>query len=301
MNSKLIAKYWLDIFIYLSLILLIYYLLEADILFFPRLYSASSLFLSVILLIAGFLSEMYAWYYLLKEYGIKPRPITIFIGSGTAILGKYIPGKVWTVLGRAKVVAGEVNKGVTEISFISFESQIIFIWAGLFISLIGSLLGGIKTEYMVIVLVAWLILTIIIFSDRYKGVVEKLITKIFRKEFVIPKITYKKGKVILVHALPWVIWSTGFYFVSLAILPYAPSFLISFAFVISATFGIIALFSPGGLGVREGIITGYMVMSGIDLPAAVTISLFSRLWFLAGELVIFLTGVTLYRTGKKNG
>ena len=129
MNSKLITKYWLDIFIYLSLILLIYYLLEADILFFPRLYSASSLFLSVILIIAGFLSEMYAWYYLLKEYGIKPRPITRFIGSGTAILGKYIPGKVWTVLGRAKVVAGEVNKGVTEISFISFESQIpLFHW-----------------------------------------------------------------------------------------------------------------------------------------------------------------------------
>ena len=79
MNSKLIAKYWLDIFIYLSLILLIFYLAKSDILFFPEIYSTGCLFFSLLLLIAGFLSEMFAWYYLLREYGIKPRPITYLL------------------------------------------------------------------------------------------------------------------------------------------------------------------------------------------------------------------------------
>ena len=204
-----------------------------------------------------------------------------------------------TVVGRAKVVADEVDKRITEISFISLSRRL-FYMVGAFLSFIGALLGGVKTGYLVIVFAVWLFTSVIVFSDRYKAAAEKLIAKIFRKEFVIPKISYKREKVILLHAVPWIIWSTAFYFMSFAILPSTPSFYISFAFVISATFGIIALFSPGGLGVREGIISGYLVMSGIDLPAALTISLFSRLWFLAGEVFIFLTGATLYRLGKKN-
>lgn len=75
-----------------------------------------------------------------------------------------------------------------------------------------------------------------------------------------------------------------------------------FAFPLSVCFGIIAIILPGGLGLREGIIIGYLVLAGLDTEQATTISFLNRLWFIAGELFIFLlaTGFRL-GSGKDSG
>ena len=67
-------------------------------------------------------------------------------------------------------------------------------------------------------------------------------------------------------------------------------------FPLAATIGVLAIIAPGGIGAREGILTGYFVLTGIPLETAVTISIASRLWFLIGESLFFIVGLMASRT-----
>jgi uncharacterized membrane protein YbhN (UPF0104 family) len=57
--------------------------------------------------------------------------------------------------------------------------------------------------------------------------------------------------------------------------------------------GVLALFTPGGLGVREGLITLGLVSTGLPLELAAAASIAARLWFTTGELFIFTSAFLL--------
>ena len=44
---------------------------------------------------------------------------------------------------------------------------------------------------------------------------------------------------------------------------------------------------------REGILTGFLTIAGLDLPLATTIAVASRLWFMMGEFFIFSLALIL--------
>ncbi|MEX0778950.1 MAG: hypothetical protein WD037_04400 [Balneolales bacterium] len=87
------------------------------------------------------------------------------------------------------------------------------------------------------------------------------------------------------------LWSAGFYFLILSLTdtPVSPSAGLSYA--LATNIGIMAIFAPGGLGVREAIIVGYLTFTGVSFAEATTISLASRLWFLVGEAFLFVAGL----------
>jgi uncharacterized membrane protein YbhN (UPF0104 family) len=62
------------------------------------------------------------------------------------------------------------------------------------------------------------------------------------------------------------------------------------AFPLAATLGIIAVIAPGGLGAREGVLVAYLVLAGQSVADATTVAVAARLWFLAGELALFVIG-----------
>jgi len=65
------------------------------------------------------------------------------------------------------------------------------------------------------------------------------------------------------------------------------------AFSLAWTIGFVTPGASGGIGVREGIITAYLVMSGVELELATTISVLSRIWFVLGEIFIFMLALVL--------
>lgn len=65
----------------------------------------------------------------------------------------------------------------------------------------------------------------------------------------------------------------------------------AFAFSLSVSYGLLAVFMPGGLGVREGIIVLVLTATGLDVKVATTISVISRIWFISGEIFIFLMAI----------
>jgi uncharacterized membrane protein YbhN (UPF0104 family) len=65
---------------------------------------------------------------------------------------------------------------------------------------------------------------------------------------------------------------------------------VGFGFPLAGTLGIMTLISPGGLGTREAVLVGYLNLAGIPVVDATTIAVASRLWFLGGEIFIFILG-----------
>ena len=115
-------------------------------------------------------------------------------------------------------------------------------------------------------------------------ILEKVIHK---KDMEIP-ITYGEMiKVVLMFIGNWVIVGVGFYMLTCSIYPIPMSEMLYSAgiFGLSCIIGILAIFAPSGLGVREGIL---VLGLGLIMPEeyAVIISIVSRLWMTVSELAL---------------
>jgi len=145
----------------------------------------------------------------------------------------------------------------------------------------------------------WLVLTIIIFSDVVHRIVEKLIKKVLKRTITIPRLSFIPTiRIIPWFILYWLFYSAGFYFLvkslSIGEVPVATAL----AFPFAGTLGVMAIIAPGGLGVREGVMVTYLVLAGFSTQAAMSIAKAARLWYLIGEIFIFITGL-LIRLFKK--
>ena len=99
--------------------------------------------------------------------------------------------------------------------------------------------------------------------------------------------------------LYWIIWILAFY-LFLRSIARDIYFIHSFAFPLSVCYGVIAIIFPGGIGVREGIMTGFLVLTGISVEQATTISVINRLWYITGEIFIFILAFVLKNRLKRN-
>ncbi|MCD4793729.1 MAG: flippase-like domain-containing protein [Bacteroidales bacterium] len=289
MNKKL----FFNIILYLSLIFLVVFLYKYD--FFDlKNIKLNYLYLSisVLFLWTGFFMSALSWWNVLKKHKILISKKKAVVSHGLVIFAKYIPGKVWMILGRAAKAVG-TEYSVKTASFVSLKEQLLFIWSGLLISAVPLFVYRGLDVFSVSVSVLFFGITIFIFFDKVRILIIWLVKKVFKKELEIPHISFKESINILSYIfLYWSAWIIAFYFLSLSIYP-DTSLEIGFIFPLSATLGLLAVIVPGGIGVREGIMTAFMVLSGIPLEISTTISVISRLWFISGEFFIFVLALSL--------
>ena len=93
----------------------------------------------------------------------------------------------------------------------------------------------------------------------------------------------------------WALWSIGFCLLVASLINIDVSWSVGFGFPLAATLGIITFISPGGLGTREAIMVGYLTLAGVPLVDATSVAVASRLWFLGGEVFIFLVGWAVHK------
>lgn len=276
-----------NIIITISLVFLIYYLWSKSLLDFSLLNWNVSLFISFFFLFLGFIISGISWWWALNIHSIHISVQKGIITHGLPIFAKYIPGKIWTILGRAAHVAKEENLSSTKLSFISLKEQLVYLVVGIIISLAPIYNTYGFGEFFFTVLLSGIGISLIIFNKSIHQLVIWLGKKTLNKTLDFPLINLKNGiKLSLFNFLLWLSWTLGFYF-------FASSFdaslnlNLAFIFPISVVYGVLAIIMPGGIGVREGIIAAYFVSSGMSLELATSISVVSRLWFIIGELFIF--------------
>ena len=289
--QQTLTKSWHKYLIYVSLIFLIFTLYRADYLNIPKIFSGFDLTVSFLFLFAGFFMNAVAWKKVLEKSNYPIRLDKCLAGFGLSIFGKYIPGKIWMVMGRAAYITEKSDFSLGSLSAVSLNMQFIAIWTGLVFGLIGiSLLDGWHL-WGWFILALWLFFSIIIFSNFAHSKIEHVLRITLRKDVRVPRLNRRSTfSVMPWFAAYWALWSIGFYLLVASLIGIDDLWSIGFGFSLAATLGIITFISPGGLGTREAIMIGYLTLAGIPLAEATTVAVASRLWFLGGEIFIFLIG-----------
>jgi glycosyltransferase 2 family protein len=294
------VNFWYKYFVYISLAFLAIALYNANYLKIPHIFSLSSLLNSFIFLFAGFIVHTISWRYLLKQFNYHIQLKESLAGIGLSIFGKYIPGKIWMVMGRASYIAGRNKLPFGTLSALSLNAQFITLWIGLVFGLIGLFVLGSFRIWGWLILCLLLGLTTVIFSNMVNRWVERLIRIFLRKAIMLPHLTINSTLSVMPwFAVYWLLWSTGFYMLATSLIPMEISWSVALGFPLATTLGIISLIAPGGLGAREGVIIGYLTLANIPVIEATTIAVAARLWFLMGEIFIFIVGCVAHKRLNK--
>jgi uncharacterized membrane protein YbhN (UPF0104 family) len=258
------------------------------------------LILSFVLQILTLFWLVKIWERMLRHTGSSVSYLKLFKVWFFTNLGKYLPGKVWQFLGMIYMLEKE---GVPKKSSFSTGvlAQAFSVISGLFISVLflGATLysqffsanPGLMAGFVVVSLAILVVLC-------YPKILEKIVNlglRILKKEKITLDISVKDVIIyLLFYSLSWLLFGLAFLIfvkaMTQADFNMYPTLTGAFAF--SLNIGFLALFTPGGIGVREGILV-FLLSSLFPLPVSTLISLLSRLWITAGELLCFLIAVPL--------
>jgi hypothetical protein len=110
-------KYFSNIVVVVSLLFLAYFLWSESLLDFSLIHWNKHLYLSFFFLFSGFVISGISWWWSLKVHNINISVRDGLISHGLSIFAKYIPGKIWTILGRAAQIAKSKNLNLTGFIF----------------------------------------------------------------------------------------------------------------------------------------------------------------------------------------
>ena len=288
---------WYHWFIYASLLFVAVALYRFDYLALPRIVSHATLLASMILLIAGFLCAAAGWSQALAKAGYRVGFGESLAALGLSIFGNYMPGKVWLIVGRAGYVARRRGYPLGEVTVASLNAQLISLWTGLVVGAVGLLLLDGLRLWGPLVLAMFIALSLVIFSGVVHRVVERILRAMLGKPLVIPLLELRQTWLVMPwFILGWLAWALAFaLFVDSASMR-EMVLLDGLGFPLAATIGILAIFSPGGLGAREAVLAGYLMLAGATGTEATTVAVAARLWYLLGEVALFTIGWLTHRS-----
>lgn len=277
--------------VYVSLLFLVTALYRADYLRIPHVFCPGRLALSMVLLFLGFIGSTVAWHRLLARFGIAVPVRYCVAGMGLSVFGKYVPGKVWLVLGRAAYIAQRTGHSTTDLGLVSLATQLVTIWVGLLLGLVGFCFAGGFYAWGGVTLALWLALSAAIFGVFVHDVAARTASRVLRRKVKLPRVSLRLTLALMPWFLAyWLLWAVGFCLFVQALTDAPVGWHVAFGFPLAASLGIVSLITPGGLGTREGVLVACLVGAGIAGPAATSIATASRLWFLMGEFFVFAAG-----------
>ncbi len=254
--------------------------------------SALPFILSTLIFAFSYFIQIGAWYLITLKLKIALSPHDTLKIWFYSQLGKYLPGKIWLFLSRFHFYEskGQSKKVISiaiylEVITMIVAAGLIFLAALTLFKEMESVYSG-KTFW-------WILLPFMsAFVCLHPRILERIINWIlaqFKRDPVSLSISYLDVLFILfVCIVSWVIGGIGFYLFVDSVYPVAPPYILFLtgALAISSTLGLIAVFAPSGLGVREGALVyllSYMMPGGV----AVIISILTRIWITLIEIGLF--------------
>lgn len=302
--KRIVEKTWLATFIVVALVFVISYfrddtdklasIFEADL---------RVLVWAVVAHAAYFLATVLTWqkallYAVGKTVALRESLSQILMVN----FGKYIPGKIWGMAARGKRLV-EAGYGVEEIARTSYLEQILLLLTGFALALVAAAIAFGSPIYWLGFALA--LVAIVLFRHGDK-LMEKLVQFVPRtggllKFFQVRISTFEVLKLSVGYALQWLFLAGAFTLVCTSIISVELSMANVAIFVLSLTAGFLAgflaLFAPGGVGVREGV--GAVFLSSVlTLEEAVLLMLLFRVWVVAAEL---LAGFVVLASAGKRG
>ena len=256
-------------------------------------------------MLIAFLMDTYIWQICMNHYLNKKLGFLESIAFlNTSNLFKYIPGKLWAYTVQIALMAKK-NIAKSLVLYVNFVCLLCVI-------IVSTIYGlyylffclKILPMRISILLFGFLILVDFAFIMWNTSVINWLIIKInkFFKREILP-IKIEKWLILYIQFLYLVAWippGIGAYFLAKGIgLAVASSdmFALISSMSVSWIIGYIAIFTPGGLGVREGIMF-LMLKQFSNVKTALFLPLATRLIYIIVELLLGITGILI---GMKYG
>lgn len=245
--------------------------------------------LATLIFAFSYFIQVWAWYLITLKLGIAI-PLSETLESWFySQLGKYLPGKVWILLGRFYFYESK-GKSKKEISIALYLEIITMIMAAGLLFLAALLFFKEEKLFYSGRQFWWLIPPFVLaFILLHPRVLQRILnwTLIqFRREPISLSISYPDVLwVLLICILSWIVGGMGFYLFVQSTFPVSTSYVLFLAgaLAFSSTLGLVAVFAPSGLGVREGTLV-YMLSFIMPGSVAVIISILTRIWMTLIEI-----------------
>lgn len=282
--------------VYGALIFLIIYLYRQELLFFPVIKSYTILITSIVLGAIAMFFHSGTWRALLStSYFITYHQA--YISTGSTIFTKYLPGKIWTLLGRASFAERHYNIPLKIGSIEGLNAQILSIWVAYLACLPFLVITfyGTPLIYSALIII-FIAITIILFHPYAKNLITKILSFISESLTDFPLLKVQNVlKPAIWNVLYWLFMGSGFWLLCWSLTGNISNMGTGFSFIIAMNVGVMAIFAPGGIGVRETVLFFFLSGSGFSLDEAITVSAASRLWFIIIEILTFSVATITYR------
>ncbi len=223
-------------------------------------------------------------------------------------LTRYVPGNIWQV---ATMMVMVEQKGVSKTN--ALLSQVIYTAIALAMAgLLGVMLILVRPEILngalpvsvaasapLAAALAFIALIVFFALPPVNRLIVTLTARVTRREIAAPAPTFARGIVPPVFSLAkWLVEGLAFYLFVDSITPTPLAQLPAFIAMNAGAYwiGYASFITPSGLGFREGALA-FMLASFFPAPVAVALSLVTRLWSTAGEI---LGAVLAVNIGEKS-
>lgn len=260
------------------------------------------LVVALLLAFVGMSSLGLVWRSVLASLGATARYLDVFVWYQIGNLGKYVPGGIFQVLGRAELA----NRGGVPRS-IAYNSVALSMGATY---LCGAVVSAILLPLSLLrhgsIGHSWWVFIVI--PIGLTALHPRILTRLFmlaEKAFggsetrLVP--TWRQSVVLVARHTPgWLVNGLACYAVALTFHPGAGFFTMMFAGIVSWVAGFMVIFVPSGLGVREAM---FVAIAQTSMPgdAAATVAIVSRLVFVAGDLLGALSAGGLRARQARSG
>jgi uncharacterized membrane protein YbhN (UPF0104 family) len=245
--------------------------------------------LSTLIFAFSYFIQIWAWYLITLKLGIAISFRETLESWFYSQLGKYLPGKVWLLLSRFYFYEskGKSKKAISIALYLETVSIIVaaglmFLAALIFFKEARPFYTGRQSMWPILLFLSG-------FISLHPRVLQKILNGVlirFKREPISLSISYSNILwILLVCIISWTVGGVGFYFFVASVYPTAPQYILFLtgALAISSTLGLIAVFAPSGLGVREGVLV-YLLSFMMATPVAVVISIVTRIWMTLIEI-----------------
>lgn len=261
------------------------------------------LLLSVLAGLGTFVVMASNWQRLIRGFGHKVSLTKSFRIFYLSDLGRYIPGKIWPLLGILYLTKKEgIPPEQATASFVLV--QMFAIPASLFVFVVAlqlepgllvdqvAVLGATSTYLLTAVWIA-LSATLVLWPQRLL----KLGNAVLRR-FSRPEVQFELDKKVALrlfvgYAVGWFCYGIAFYLFVRSVMPEAGLSLVAAAGIFNAAYqiGYLTLFAPGGLGPRE-MVMGFMLTPFLG-PIALLLPILARLWAILIEVTAALIALAI--------
>lgn len=246
------------------------------------------LIFSILILSVVYLMAAYGWILIIRMLEVKIRcdkGLSIFFLS---LFGRYIPGGVWTAMGRIYLSNREGIPDSRSSIGLLLEQSYHIVSAGLIFAMSLFFWNDTYAATRILPFVIVLpLFAIFLHPWPFLKILNPVLSRLGRMPVNI-SLSFRKMLILTVYySIYWMVTGSAFYLFVHSFYPLELYYLpvLTGIYAVSFAAGYLAFFTPAGLGVREGSLS-ILLSLFIPLPVAIGIALLSRLWMFGVEMFI---------------